>query len=276
MEKIDVKIFDSILPLKNSPLIHCITNDITIETVANSILYIGGKPIMSEDSREFRSLFQTTDALFLNMGRMSETHEKNLKLASQLAYQTKKPMVVDMVGYGITQQRLDLGNEIINTHPAIIKGNSSEMRRIVGLPTSARGIDRSEQDNQDNTVFELLHALKVVAKHQPETVFVATGPIDIVVKGNQCVRLNNGVSLLDRFVGTGDIVGALMATLLGAGYDAWTSSLFSLSYLNIAGEQAFSKAKGHGIENFRQTFMNELSVLSSHKDWVNDIRPVSS
>lgn len=131
MEKIDIKTFDSILPLKNSPLIHCITNDITIETVANTILYIGGKPIMSGDSREFRSLFQTTDALFLNMGRMSETHEKNLKLASQLAYQTKKPMVVDMVGYGITQQRLDLGNEIINTHPAIIKGNSSEMRRIV-------------------------------------------------------------------------------------------------------------------------------------------------
>lgn len=56
----NMKEIAQLMPFKRVPLIHCITNDITLETLANTVLYLGGKPIMSSDTREFHYLFQTT------------------------------------------------------------------------------------------------------------------------------------------------------------------------------------------------------------------------
>ena len=271
MKLSDTQKISAILPLKNSPLIHCITNDITIETVANSILYIGGKPIMSSDVREFSELFKTTRALFLNMGRMTENHEQSLKLASHYAHQTQKPTVVDLVGYGITPQRTAVGKEITSFYPDIVKGNISEMRRFVGLSSTAKGIDRSEEDQNSVSLKELMTSLKVLASKFPKTVFVATGPSDIIVQDSRHLILNNGVKSLDRIVGTGDLVGAIMATVLGAGHDSWLASLFSISYINIAGEKASIKTKGQGLESFRQSFLDEISILWQDENWIDSL-----
>ena len=45
------EVLENIFPLQR-PLIHCITNGITKELVANALLYVGAKPIMAEDERE--------------------------------------------------------------------------------------------------------------------------------------------------------------------------------------------------------------------------------
>lgn len=258
-----------IIPLNNVPLIHCITNDITLETLANTILYLGGKPIMSSDVREFADLFKTTDALLLNMGRLTVNHEASLREASHFAVISHKPVVVDLVGYGMTEQRRKLGDELINHQPTIVKGNISEMRRLVGLPTIAKGIDGDVSDQSDFALQELNHALKELCKRYPKTVFVATGRRDIVVQGERSALLCNGVAALDRFVGTGDMLGAIMATLIGAGAAAWEASSIAISYLNIASEIADNQT--HGLENFRQEMLNQISLLQKKSGWSKNI-----
>lgn len=84
-------------PLKQSPLVQCITNEITCESMANALLYVGAKPIMADDSREFKQLFTQTDALFLNLGHLSEKRQISLLEASRYAKETKKPTVVDQL-----------------------------------------------------------------------------------------------------------------------------------------------------------------------------------
>lgn len=58
-------------------------------------------------------------------------------MAGHLSVAKNKPIVVDLVGYGITMQRYILGCN----QPTIVKGDISEMRRFVGLSTSACGVD---------------------------------------------------------------------------------------------------------------------------------------
>lgn len=39
-------------PLQGSALVDCLTNNVTIETMANSLLYVGAKPIMAAHTDE--------------------------------------------------------------------------------------------------------------------------------------------------------------------------------------------------------------------------------
>ncbi|WP_349515176.1 hydroxyethylthiazole kinase [Leuconostoc suionicum] len=260
----------SILPLQKAPLVHCITNDITLETVANTILYLGGKPIMSSDTREFASLFQSTDALLLNMGRLNESHEQSLSQASSLADVTKKPTVVDLVGYGITNERTKLGMAMARNHPTVIKGNTSEIRRFIGLPSLAKGIDGASSDQHDQALKDLIFSLKQITADYADTVFVATGKKDVIVQNDKHLILNNGVDELDKFVGTGDIVGAIITTLLGIGKDPWVASQFAISYLNIAAEKALLLT--NGMENFRREVLNQIDLLCNDPRWVVNIK----
>lgn len=260
----------SILPLQKAPLVHCITNDITLETVANTILYLGGKPIMSSDTREFSSLFESTDALLLNMGRLNESHEQSLRQASSLADITKKPTVVDLVGYGITNERTKLGIAMAHNHPTVIKGNTSEIRRFVGLPSLAKGIDGTSSDQHDQALKDLIFSLKQITTDYADTVFVATGKKDVIVQNDKHLILNNGVDELDKFVGTGDMVGAMITTLLGVGKDPWVASQFAISYLNIAAEKALLLT--NGMENFRREVLNQIDLLCNDPQWVFNIK----
>lgn len=260
----------SILPLQKAPLVHCITNDITLETVANTILYLGGKPIMSSDTREFSSLFESTDALLLNMGRLNESHEQSLSQASSLADMTKKPTVVDLVGYGITNERTKLGITMAHNHPTVIKGNISEIRRFVGLPSLAKGIDGTSSDQHDQALKDLIFSLKQITTDYADTVFVATGKKDVIVQNDKHLILNNGVDELDKFVGTGDMVGAMITTLLGVGKDPWVASQFAISYLNIAAEKALLLT--NGMENFRREVLNQIDLLCNDPQWVFNIK----
>lgn len=260
----------SILPLQKTPLVHCITNDITLETVANTILYLGGKPIMSSDTREFSSLFQSTDALLLNMGRLNESHEQSLSQASSLADMTKKPTVVDLVGYGITNERTKLGMAMARNHPTVIKGNTSEIRRFVGLPSVAKGIDGASSDQHDQALKDLILSLKQITTEYADTVFVATGKKDVIVQNDKHLILSNGVDELDKFVGTGDMVGAIITTLLAVGEDPWVASQFAISYLNVSAEKALSLT--NGMENFRREVLNQIDLLGRNQQWATKIK----
>ena len=86
-------------PVAGSPLVHCITNEITCETVANALLYVDAKPVMADDPREFPEFFQQSDSLLLNLGHISPTREEALLLGASMAEESRTPMVLDLVGW---------------------------------------------------------------------------------------------------------------------------------------------------------------------------------
>lgn len=257
------------IPLQTAPLIHCITNAISVETVANALLYIGAKPIMTEDIRAFNDLALQTNSLLLNLGSLSLDKEKSILAASKLAI-GKEPVVLDVVGIASAKSAMKVAKKIIADQPTIVRGNISEMRALCDLQTHGRGVDGSLLDQTDKELINLITALKQLPQ---ESIYVATGTKDIVVARNNVWVLSNGVPELDRFTGSGDTLSGLLAALLGEGASPEDAAIQAISYLNIAGETAKSKTVTSGIAEFRQLFLNELSLLGvEDSDWINKIR----
>lgn len=179
------------IPLQTAPLIHCITNAISVETVANALLYIGAKPIMTEDIRAFNDLALQTNSLLLNLGSLSLDKEKSILAASKLAI-GKEPVVLDVVGIASAKSAMKVAKKIIADQPTIVRGNISEMRALCDLQTHGRGVDGSLLDQTDEELINLTTALKQLPQ---ESVYVATAPINVAPK-NLGVYSNQYKSIL--------------------------------------------------------------------------------
>lgn len=270
------EVLEKVFPLQR-PLIHCITNGITKELVANALLYVGAKPIMAEDEREIESVIQVSSAILLNIGHLTEKKEACIIKAAKLANTYQKPIVVDAVGIVGLSNRLALVQSLLEISVAVVKGNISEMRRLAGLKSSAKGVDSAKEDQSLMELKELAHALRKLAKMYPQTVFLATGEQDLVVTDSNCFCLKNGVDSLELFTGTGDVVGALITGVLGIGIKPLEATIGAITYFNICGEKASSILQ-QGMGSFRIETCNQLSKLYQEnwqemlkmEDWTNE------
>lgn len=260
------------LPFEKPPLVHCITNGITNEYVANALHAFGAKPIMVEDLRGIEQTVTLSDAILLNMGHLTTYKEECIRLAMQVANTQKKPVVIDVVGISVNTVRQQLTVDLLKLSPTVVKGNVSEMRYLCGLPTIARGVDSAASDNEESAIEELARALKNLSNQYPKTVFLATGQTDIVVNSQQQWILKNGVPYLDRFSGTGDVVGAMCSALLSV-YDYPIDAVVeAVSYFNVAGECTNQQ---DGIGTFRIDLLNKLEKIQEH-EWVSQVKGVKT
>lgn len=257
-------------PLQYVPLVQCITNEITCESMANALLYIDAKPVMADDIREHLAFAEQTSSLLLNLGHLSIERETSLLVAAEIAKTKAIPFVIDLVGVAASPLRVDLAYKLLQSNPTVVKGNISEMRAFVGLKSNARGVDTDEADQGKQEIQILIQAMKQEAVKHPQSIYLATGKKDLVVTSEQAIILSNGVEELDRFTGTGDIVGALIAALLGAKNPPLAAVISAVSYFNICGESA--KVKTVGLADFRQETLNQLSLLMNQKNWFHLIR----
>ncbi|MBS4762221.1 hydroxyethylthiazole kinase [Carnobacteriaceae bacterium zg-ZUI252] len=255
------------LPLPTFPLVHCITNGITNEYVANALHAFGAKPIIVEDRRSIEQTVRMSDALFLNFGHLTNEKEAVIRDAMAVACTYQKPVVIDIVGIALNAGRYQLAMDLLELGPSVVKGNVSEMRHLCGLATQARGIDSAKDDHEIEAVNELLQAMRQLAKRYPQTTFLATGYIDIVANATECMLLKNGVPYLDRFSGSGDVVGALISAVLPFHQCAFDAVCDAVSYFNIAGEKASAI---EGIGTFRIDLLNKLEKVQE-TEWVEAI-----
>lgn len=258
---------------KQSPLIHCVTNEITCESMANALLYVNSKPIMADDPREFDELFQQTNSLLLNLGHLSPEREKQLIISSEYAKRFKTPTVIDVVGVSASSLRKKLALSLMTNEPQVVKGNTSEMKKLVDLESHGRGVDGHASDQNQASLEKLSEKLKEYTSKYPETCFLATGETDVIVTKEATYFLKNGVPELDKITGTGDMVGALIASLLGQGETVETSLVIAVSYFNLCGEKAAQQvSQPIPMSDFRNQLMNQLSTLLEEGKWWKDIK----
>ena len=54
-----------------APLVHCITNYVTVNDCANALLACGGSPIMSDDPDDVEDIASICGGLVLNIGTLN-------------------------------------------------------------------------------------------------------------------------------------------------------------------------------------------------------------
>jgi len=156
---------------EKSPLIHHITNYVTVNDCANISLAIGASPIMTAYDEEFEDIADISSALALNIGTMDKTdiYEKAVKIANS----KNVPVVFDPVGVGASKARNNTVQGLLsNGKFCVIKGNVSEIMAINGMGASTKGVDASQED-KNTDIYSIVNVCKDISKKY--TVYFVSG-----------------------------------------------------------------------------------------------------
>lgn len=244
----------------NEPLIHCMTHAITMNDSANAILAVGASPTMASHPKEVEEITAAADSLVVNLGNINEERLQAMKIAGARAHALGLPILLDAVGAACSTLRLEYARAFIEAnHPGIIKGNSSEIRALCGLPSHAHGVDAGAADAI--TGMDLARAAEPFAEYAraQHTVLLITGAIDLVTDGTHSIGVTNGTPMLGRLTGTGCMVGALAGTWYSSG-DAFAAAALGTVYMGLAGEVAAKDKPGLGT--FHMHLLDALGSLT--------------
>ena len=139
----------------HAPLIHNITNYVTVNDVANMILACGASPIMADAAEDAAQITSGCAGLDLNLGQLHRTGLEAMLLAGRKANELGHPVVLDPVGVGASDFRreaaLQLMEEIRFT---AIRGNASEIRALAAERHTEGGVDADAADAVTGTGLE--------------------------------------------------------------------------------------------------------------------------
>ncbi len=241
------------------PLIHCITNHISINDCANVVLALGAKPIMAEHPKEVSEITKMSEALAVNLGNISDSRMKSIMISGKIAKENKIPSVIDVVGVACSELRLDFAKEYIDKYnPSVIKGNEAEIRALCGFDFCTKGVD-SQSESSDK---ELVCLCKKASETLSSVVLIS-GKTDCVSDGRKTALIKNGSSLMPFVTGTGCILNVVCAVLL-AKNEPFLSAVNSAVLMGLAGEKAEEKfKKENSITSFHNSIIDAMFLMNS-------------
>ncbi|MEA2015280.1 MAG: hydroxyethylthiazole kinase [Actinomycetota bacterium] len=241
---------------EEKPLIHHITNWVTIYDCANVVRTIGGLPVMAHAPEEVGQMTSISSALVLNIGTLTSERVKSMIIAGRKANEKNIPIILDVVGAGATDFRTDKSKEILdNVKVSILKGNSSEIGTIAGAKAETRGVEAISLSGDP------LEIAKKLAAREKLTV-VITGEEDIISNGKDSYTCRNGHLMMGCFVGSGCMASSAIGTFASVEKDFAIASLSALSLMGIAGEVAAKNAKGPS--SYKEMLIDEIYNLDEN------------
>ncbi|HYF93733.1 MAG TPA: hydroxyethylthiazole kinase [Symbiobacteriaceae bacterium] len=238
------------------PLVHAITNYVTMDWVARGLLAVGAHPVMARDGAEAAAMASAADALVLNLGTWSpEVHGAMLD-AAWVAGGRKIPIVLDPVGAGAMRTRTESARAILGSaNVTAIRGNIGEIAALAGVEGGVRGVDSRYTGGAARVV-------KEVAR-QYECIAIATGPVDVLSDGRRTLEVKSGRSLMAQIPGAGCLASALVAAALASDREARAleTAAGALLWAGLAGELAAAVADGPG--SFAPAFLDALATIDS-------------
>jgi len=241
------------------PLVHQITNYVTVNDCANIVLAFGAAPVMADDLEEVQEMVGLAAALVLNIGTLNSRTVAAMLLAGRTANKRGIPVVLDPVGVGATSLRTKTAQEIMSqVKLAVIRGNASEIAVLAGAQAVTRGVDAGDVPGG---TLALGKALATTA----QCVVAITGAEDIVTDGRSALVCANGHLLMAKITGTGCMVSALVGAAVGVTDDHLLATAAALVSMGLAGEYAARASGGSNLGSFRMHIIDYIGKFT-HED----------
>lgn len=130
-----------------TPLVHTITNYVTVNDCANIVLAVGGSPIMADSVLEVEEITSICSALVVNIGTLNERVIESMIKAGKKANEIDNPTILDPVGVGASKLRRETTFKLLEEVDfSIISGNASEIKTIYKEDGTTSGVDANEED----------------------------------------------------------------------------------------------------------------------------------
>ncbi|QIN81606.1 hydroxyethylthiazole kinase [Rubrobacter tropicus] len=238
------------------PLVHHLTNYVTVNLVANATLATGALPVMANAVEEVEEMAATASALVINTGTLDGDWVEAMILAGKEANRRGIPVVLDPVGAGATRFRTETPERLLSEIDfTAVCGNAGEVSALAGLAAEVRGVESIGGDARE--------AVQKAAGRLGTTV-AATGPVDYVCDGERLLAVKNGHALMGRIVGSGCASTAVVGCLAAVGGGDAGTVAGALAYFGLAGEVAAGGAGGPGT--FEPRLLDALSALAADPD----------
>lgn len=244
---------------KHAPLIHNMTNRVSINDCANILLACGASPIMAEAIEEVEEITAMCDGLVLNMGMPNRQKIEAMKKAGKRANALHIPVVLDPVGVGASAFRREAVSELLKeVRFTVIRGNLSEIRTLMCGVCGTRGVDAEPADLMvEKNLYQNVKMVTAFAE-KSGAVVAATGKNDIVSDGRKAYWIQNGHSMMQTVTGVGCQLSALTAAYVAANpkhtLEAVTAAV---SAIGVCGELAYER-------------MSDLDGNASYRNYLTD------
>ncbi|MDP3564319.1 MAG: hydroxyethylthiazole kinase [Methanoregula sp.] len=239
---------------KNHPLVHHITNYVTVNDCANITICAGGAPIMADAIEEVAEMTGIVGALVLNIGTLNKVQITSMIAAGKMANERKIPIILDPVGTGATRYRTDTARRLLDKlEITILKGNAGEIGVLAGADGKVRGVDSAGLTG-DHVAIAKEYALS------DGLTVVVSGETDIVTDGKRVVLVENGHAMMGGISGTGCMAASVTGACAAESRDPVLAAATALAAFGIAGERAAAVARGP--YSFKVALFDELAGLT--------------
>ena len=186
------------------PLIHAITNPVTMNDVVNMILASGALAICADNPEETREITLLSDGLLLNTGMPCDEKLRAMIRAGRAANEKGIPVVLDPVGAGASQYRKRFLKELLRqVRVDCVRANRSETAALCGVSFEARGVESADVSADTDSIRRLSEKL--------DAVIAVTGEEDLAVYKETVLKSRTGCAMQKRITGAGCMLGGLIA-----------------------------------------------------------------
>ena len=244
-----------------SPLVHNITNYVTVNDVANVLLAAGGSPIMSDDADDVEDITSICGGLNINIGTLNKNTIPSMFLAGKKANALGHIVLLDPVGAGASRLRTDTANRLMHeVRFDAVRGNISEIKTLCTGSGSTKGVDADAVDAVTEANLDDGVALVKAFAKQTGCIIAVTGAIDLVSDGARCWCIRNGRAEMSRITGTGCQLSALMTAFLVANPDRkLDAAAAAVCMMGLAGEIGWANMQpGDGNSTYRNRIIDAI------------------
>ncbi len=246
---------------RTTPLVHNITNYVTVNDVANVLLACGGSPIMSDEPDDVVDITSICGGLNINIGTLNKSSIEGMFLAGKRANELNHMVLLDPVGAGASKLRTDTAVKLMDEIKfTVIRGNISEIKTLALGSGTTKGVDADVADAvTDETLDNAVKFAKDFAKKSGSIVAI-TGAIDLVADGERCFVIRNGRPEMGKITGTGCQLSGMMTAFLVANPDnLLEAAAASVCTMGLAGEIGWSNMQdGDGNSTYRNRIIDAI------------------
>ncbi len=236
------------------PLVHHITNYVTVNDCANVTICAGAAPVMAHSSDEVVDMVSMAGALVLNIGTLDSAVIESMLRAGTKANEFHIPIILDPVGAGATRYRTNSVERLLHDlNITVLKGNAAEIAKLAGVEGDIRGVDSCGVKG------EPVDIAKCFANKMGLTVAIS-GATDIVTDGKRTLLIDNGDPLMGKVSGTGCMASSVIGAYAAVSNDYVMATAAALSAFGLAGEKASKKCCGPA--SFKVALLDELYCMT--------------
>ncbi|PJI06852.1 MULTISPECIES: hydroxyethylthiazole kinase [Clostridium] len=243
------------------PLVHNITNYVTVNDVANVLLACGGSPIMSDDADDVEDITSICGGLNINIGTLNKRTIPSMLLAGKKSNELGHKVLLDPVGAGASKLRTDTAIKLMKEIKFdVIRGNISEIKTLALGSGSTKGVDADVSDAvTENNLNSAVKFVKDFAK-KTGSIIAVTGVIDLIADKDKCYVTRNGRHEMSRITGTGCQLSGMMTAFLVANPDnELEAAAAAVCTMGLAGEIGWSNMQpSDGNATYRNRIIDAI------------------